>query len=71
MRIKRHFLVMPKGKDNWVRPPGTGLRNTSIFNPPGKQPPNNGVFKELVLLDLQKVFFKNNKQQSIDNEGIK
>lgn len=73
LKIKRYFLSNPimknytqKGGSNLG---GTGLRNASLFSPPGKPAPSVTVFKELVLQDLQRVNFKRERLKNHE-EGI-
>lgn len=72
LSIKLYFLSNPITRDGnqyaGGNARGTGLRNASLFNLPGKPAPSTTMFKELVLHDLQ-VQFKKEHQKDI-NEGI-
>lgn len=56
LSIKRYFLSNPNIRNHSQTgsqiSKGTGLKNASLFNPPGKLAPNLVVFKDLVLQDL-------------------
>lgn len=73
LSIKHYFLSNPIEK-NYSRigeqpSKGTGLKNASLFNPPGKLAPSLSVFKDLVLHDLLQVNFKKGHSESV-KEGV-